>query len=315
MEKILVAIPCLNEEKTISGVIGKIPKVVLGMVVDVLVIDDGSVDQTGVLGEAAGAKVVKHMGNKGVGTAFQTAVEYAIHSEYSYMVNIDGDGQFDPLDIEKIIHPLFAGEAEMTTASRFLDNQLIPVMPKVKLYGNFMMSALVSRLCGKRFYDVSCGFRGYTREALLRLNLHGAFTYTQESFLDLVSKRLQIIEVPIRVIYFSERRSRVAGSIVKYALNTSAIIFRIYRDHNPLRFFFGLAGLSLVPALLFGSQFFYHFIMTGKFSGYLYAGFTFGFFLVLSLIFSITAIVADMLDRVRMNQERILYILKKNVGV
>ena len=150
------------------------------------------------------------------------------------MVNIDGDRQFDPADIPKLIAPILNREADMVTASRFKDSALTPDMPPVKLVGNHMMSFLISRLCGQKFADVSCGFRAYSREALLQINLHGLFTYTQETFLDLVSKKLRIVEVPIRVTYFKGRQSRVAASILRYGLNTAAIILRIYRDYFPL---------------------------------------------------------------------------------
>ena len=309
---LLVAIPCLNEGCTISEVIEAIPVKVEGVdSIAVLVIDDGSTDNTAEQAKASGAVVIRHTDNRGVGAAFKSAIDYAVANHFSLMVNIDGDGQFNPADIPQLVAPILAYKADMVTASRFINPAMTPEMSKVKLRGNLMMSKLISFLTRSTFYDVSCGFRCYNRECLLHLNLHGAFTYTQETFLNLISKQLRIIEIPIAVQYFADRKSRVAESIVKYALNTSKIILRSYRDYFPLRFFWGIALAFFIPAVLFGTIFFSHFLITGKFSGYLAYGFTAAFLAILAIVFFIMGLMADMLVRIRVNQERILYHLKK----
>lgn len=311
-KRLLVAIPCLNESATIRSVVEDIPRKVPGVSqVDILVVDDGSVDATSSEAREGGATLISHGFNRGVGAAFQSAVAYAVAHRYDLMVNIDGDRQFNPLDIPKLVEPILAGEADMVTASRFVDSAFTPEMPLVKLVGNHMMSFLISRLVRRRFKDVSCGFRCYSRESLLRLNLHGAFTYTQETFLDFCAKDIRIIEVPIRVVYFPDRKSRVAGSILKYATSTAKIIFRGYRDYFPLRFFWGIAAAFFFPAVLLAVLFFWHYLSTGQFSGYLFAGFGAAFLTIMSLVFFVLGIVTDMLDRLRSNQDRILYLLKK----
>lgn len=311
--RLLVALPCLNEAQTIADVIAAIPGKLEGIdAISVLVVDDGSSDNTVAIAKNAGAAVISHTYNKGVGAAFKSAVDYAVENRFTLMVNIDGDNQFNPADIRLLVAPILSGEADMVTASRFIDPAVIPDMPKVKLWGNHMMSKLVSFLTRKSFHDVSCGFRCYGRESLLNLNLHGMFTYTQETFLDLISKQLRIVEVPVAVRYFADRKSRVAGSIVKYTISTSKIILRGYRDYFPLRFFWGIAVGCCIPALLSGLVFFQHFFATGKFSGYLFCGFLAAFFTTLSIIFFVVGLMADMLVRIRTNQERILYRLKKD---
>jgi len=293
-------------------VVQDVPCLMHGVIqVDVLVVDDGSTDATSSEATKAGALVLRHPRNFGVGKAFQTAVNYAIENSYDLMVNIDGDRQFNPQDIPKLVQPVIAGQADMVTASRFINVDMTPDMSKVKLVGNHMMSYLISRLVRQNFHDVSCGFRCYSREALLQLNLHGAFTYTQETFLDFAVKRLTIMEIPITVIYFADRKSRVAGSISKYAVNTAKIIFRGYRDYFPLRFFWGIALAFAVPAMIFATLFFGHYFVSGVFTGYLFAGFLSAFFTIMATVFIVLGIVADMLDRIRSNQERILYRLKK----
>lgn len=310
--RLLVAIPCLNEASTIADVVRHVPRHIEGIgCVDILVIDDGSTDTTALEAKNAGATVLGHQINRGVGAAFQSAVEYAIERKYDLMVNIDGDRQFNPEDIPKLVAPVLDGSADMVTASRFLDSTLTPEMPRVKLIGNHMMSFMISRLVRARFADVSCGFRCYSREALLRLNLQGAFTYTQETFLDFATKNIRIREVPIAVKYFKGRESRVASSIWRYAVNTAKIIFRTYRDYFPLRFFTWVAAFFAIPGIFLGAIFFWNYFVTGKFSGYLFAGFSSGFLLVMATIFLVLGLVTDMLDRIRINQERVIYILKK----
>jgi hypothetical protein len=185
-------------------------------------------------------------------------------------------------------------------------------MPWRRRWGNRIMSALISRLAGQPFRDVSCGFRAYSRGAILRLNLHGRFTYTQETFLDLTHKGLRVREVPTAVRYFVGRQSRVAGNLARYALETLLIIFRAYRDYHPLRFFWTLAALAAIPGGSLATLFLVHYLVTGHFSGQLWAGFLAGFFLVVALAFFVLGAVADMLDRQRQNQERILYLLKRS---
>jgi len=310
--RLLIAIPCLNEAATISQVVRDIPRVIPGVdCIDVLIVDDGSTDNTGSEAKNAGAEVLRHQRNQGVGSAFQSAVNYAVEHGYDLMVNIDGDRQFNPADIQKLVTPVIEGEADLVTASRFVDSSFTPMMPKVKLVGNHMMSYLISKLVRQKFADVSCGFRCYSRESLLRLNLNGAFTYTQETFLDFAVKRMVIKEVPIEVVYFADRKSRVAGSIVKYAINTAKIIFRGYRDYYPLRFFWGIATVFAVPALILALIFFVHYLITDTFTGYLFAGFGSAFLFSMATVFFVLGIVTDMLDRIRTNQERILYMLKK----
>lgn len=310
--RLLVSIPCLNEANTIAQVVQDVPSSIPGVVqVDVVVVDDGSADNTSSEATRAGALVLRHPHNLGVGKAFQTAVNYAVENGYDLMVNIDGDRQFNPQDIPKLVQPVMAGQADMATASRFINENMTPDMPKIKLVGNHMMSYLISRLVRQNFHDVSCGFRCYSREALLQLNLHGAFTYTQETFLDFAVKRLTIIEVPISVVYFADRKSRVAGSISKYAVNTATIIFRGYRDYFPLRFFWSIALVFAIPGVTLAILFFVHYWVTGLFTGYLFAGFLSAFFTIMSTVFIVLGVLADMLDRIRSNQERILYRLKK----
>ncbi|MBI4826624.1 MAG: glycosyltransferase [Nitrospirae bacterium] len=304
---VAVIIPAFNEEGHIKDVLDSLPP----FIDKTIVIDDCSSDRTSELAASSGAVVLRHDVNMGVGTVFNTGLEYVMKYGFDIMVNIDGDGQFSALDIHKLIDPIVEGKADFVTASRFMNPELIPDMPKIKFWGNKRMSELISRLSGKRFYDVSCGFRAYSRDTLMRLNLFGSFTYTQESFLDLTFKKVRIREVPVRVKYFKDRESRVASSIPNYVLQTLKIIFRTYRDYRPLRFFWSIAFILFVVSLLFGSILLFHYFSTGRFSGQIWSGFVGAFFFINAMALFVTGVIADILYRIRINQEKILYRLKK----
>ena len=306
-KSIAVIIPAYNEEKTIAEVINNIPD----FIDKTVVVDDCSTDKTGLKASEAGAKVITHHVNQGVGAAFHSGVEYALDGSFDIMVNIDADGQFSPSDILRLIEPIIDGKADFVTASRFIDPSHTPEMPWINRWGNKQMSRLISTLTRKRFYDVSCGFRAYSHDTLMKLNLVGRFTYTQETFLDLVFKDTRIKEVPIHVKYFKDRKSRVSGSIPRYMYRTLKIIFRTYRDYMPLRFFWGIGLFFLLFSFFFGSILLIHYIRTGVFSGQIWSGFVGGFFFINAMAFFILGLLADMFDRVRRNQEKIILQLKK----
>ena len=306
--RMLVAMPALNEEATIVRVIESIPRDIPGIAsLDVLVVNDGSTDRTAELAEQAGAHVLHHSESRGVGAAFHSALAYAVDKHVDLLVTIDSDGQFNPADIPKIAVPVITGEADFVTASRFMDPELVPEMPWIKKWGNRQMSRLVSRLTGTDFCDVSCGMRCYGKLALVNLNLMGTFTYTQEVFLNLAFKKMRILEVPVPVRGVREvGKSRVASNLWQYALNTSKIIFRAYRDFHPLRFFGGLALLLAVPGLLMAGFLLFHYLWEGQFTPYKWLGFTAGTLFGLSLMLLMLGILGDMMHRHRVYLEELL---------
>jgi len=310
-----IIIPCLNEARTIGQVITDIPRDIPGISqTDILVIDDGSSDSSADIARSKGSYVLSHPFPMGVGAAFKTGLNQAIQIGSDLVVNIDGDGQFDPKDIPKLIKPIIGGTADFVTASRFKNSHLEPNMPWIKKWGNKALAKLLSILTGHKFYDVSCGFRAYSQETMLQLNLIGKFTYTQETFLDLAFKDLRILEVPVKVLGQRQNgKSRVTRSLWVYAVNSGKIILRTFRDHKPLRFFTLIAISLFILSLGLGSFFFSHYIRTGAFSGHLWAGFSSGFLLLFSILFLVTGLLADMFDRIRLNQEKLLYFEKKKM--
>lgn len=309
---VLVAIPCLNEERTIAAVVAKVPRHIEGVTqIEIAVLDDGSTDATAEQARTAGADVISHATNQGLGATFRDAVAAALARQADIMVHMDGDGQFDPADIPLLVEPLVVGRADMVTASRFLDAALVPAMPWVKRMGNRGVAWIVRLLTGERFHDVSCGFRAFSRETLLRMNLFGTFTYTQESFLDLVFKNLRILEVPVKVRGIREfGQSRVASSVLRYAVRSLKIMLRAFVSYKPFKFFMVIACVSFVTGFGLLGFLFAHFLRTGAFSPHIWAGFVGGSFCFLGFSTLITGIVGDMLVRIRMNQEEVLYRLK-----
>jgi len=306
--RLLVALPALNEEPTIARVIAAIPRRFDGVAaVDVLVVDDGSTDRTASLARESGATVVSHGRNRGLGVAFQTMLQYARNHGYDLLVTIDADGQFDPQAIGALIAPILGGEADFVTASRFKDPALVPVMPPIKLWGNRQVSRLVSLLCGQKFYDVSCGMRAYGRPALTRLTLLGRFTYTHEVILAFSFMGLVIQEVPVKVAGQREfGKSRIANSILNYALQASSIIFRCYRDYHPLQFFSTISALLGAGGALLGGGLMVRYFATGMFTPYKWVGFASAFLLTFALVTLLFGLLADMLRRHRLYLEELI---------
>ena len=306
--RLAVSIPALNEEATLGDVIAAIPESIDGIdEILVIVVDDGSTDRTPEIALESGAHLIRHGQCYGVGRAFHSALSSAIELGVDLLVTIDADGQFDPADIPKLVEPIIAERADFVTASRFMDEDLVPEMPWVKKWGNRQMSRLISRLTRQKYHDVSCGMRCYNRSAMLNLNLMGAFTYTQEVFLNLAYKNMRLAEVPIVVRGQREHgESRVASSILRYGLHTSRIIFKAYRDYRPLHFFGGMAFALFVPAALLGGFQLSVYLDTGKFSPHKWAGITSITLFVFGLILIHMGVLGDMLSRHRMYLEELL---------
>jgi len=306
---LVVIIPAYNEEPSIVRVIQAIPQSIPGIrKVDVVVINDGSTDHTAEMVEQAGAFVVTHHENRGVGQSYTTGIHEALRLGADIVVNIDADGQFNAADIPSLVAPILSRKAELVTASRFKDPAKTPDMPLSRLLGNKLVSLIISLIVGRRFYDVSCGFRACSRDAALHLNVTGAFTYTQEMFLDLAFKGIHVIEVPIVVQGTREYgQSKISSNLFSYANRALRIILRAYRDYWPWRFFSSLAiACFIMTAALIGWLMYWRFFH-GAFSPHIWSGFVGGFFFMLGMMFLIMGMVADMLRMIRLNAERSLY--------
>lgn len=310
-QRLIIYMPALNEEQTILKVINSLPKTIEGITkIEVLVVNDGSSDQTVVEAKKGGATVISHNKNKGVGNAFQTAINYALQTKTDILVSIDADGQFDVNQIPEILTPILNNEADFCIGIRFSSGKP-DNMPKIKFWGNKKVNKIVSFVSNTKIHDASCGFRAYSNDTLLSLNLHGSFTYTHETILDLLDKGFKVEQIPVSVQYFEDRVSRIADNLFKYGFKTSAIIFKSLKDYKPLQFFLGIAFLIFLAALFFGGWALIHWILYDTITPYKSFGIIGLSLLGMSVIITIFAFMADMLGRIRKNQEKILYFLKK----
>ncbi len=310
--RLIVNLPAYNEEEKIANTIRRIPRRIDGIdEVLVQVIDDGSKDRTLEVAKESGADFVYTNGvNRGIGKTFRHAVERALENRADIMVNIDADGQFDPEDIRKIIAPILAKEADMVSADRF-DHLKAKNIPLLKDLLNRFAARIIGNFMSTDIKDLTCGFRGYTRETLLRLNLPGDFTYTQETIIDAIGKGLKITWVPVEVTYFEGRKSRVVTSIFHYISNSFRIILKAVRDVRPMKFF-GIPGIilmivSFVIFLVFLSSYLADFKIT-PYRNQLF--FSAGFFIV-GLQFFVFALMADMIRSNRRLIEDTMYQMKK----
>lgn len=310
--KLIVNIPAYNEEEKISETIKRIPRSILGIdEVFIQVVDDGSSDKTIQKAEEAGADFVfSHGLNRGIGITFRTSVGKALRNGADIMVNIDADGQFNPDDIQKIIEPIVQGKADMVSADRFGEHKAKNI-PWIKSFLNRFVASIIGKFLNYKINDLTCGFRAYNRETLLRLNLPGNFTYTQETIIDAIGKNLKVVWVPVEVTYFPERKSRVVKSIYKYVSNSGRIILKAVRDVRPMKFFGG-PGLILICAsflifMFFAVMYFQEFKIT-PYRNYLLAAVT---LLLVGMQFLIFALIADMVKSNRKLTEDQMYLIRK----
>jgi glycosyltransferase involved in cell wall biosynthesis len=311
-KKLVVFIPALNEDLTIAKVIKSIPKKISGISkIDVLVVDDGSIDKTVIVSKRAGAIVVSHNRNKGLGVAFRTGINHALKLKADIVVNIDADNQFNSNDIPKLVLPILENKADVVTCSRFLDPKLVPEMPWIKRFGNSLFTNLMSFLTGQKFSDTQCGFRAYSKDACLRMTLFGVFTYTQEALIDLTNKGFRIKEVACKVKGERQGKSRIVSNWYSYGLRALIIIIRTMRDWEPLKFFGGLGLIIGLFGVFSGLFVFIHWLSTTQTSPYTSLIPVSAAFLVIGFMLGVLALIADMLDRQRKIQEEILLRMKR----
>ncbi|MFA6269263.1 MAG: glycosyltransferase family 2 protein [archaeon] len=311
---LVVMIPCFNEDKTIGQLIRLIPNKIEGVKeIKTLVLDDGSNDNTINEAKKAGAtKIYSRFPNKGLGTTFREGLGEALKIGADVVVNIDADLQFDPKDIPQLIKPIQEGKADMVTCTRFAKKELVPQMPGIKKFGNWYFTKVVSLLLKQKFTDTQCGFRAYTKEACLRMNLFGKFTYTQEVFLDLANKGMKITEVPLKVKGEREGKSRIVKSWWNYGIKSMLIILRATRDYYPLKFFGGIGTITFLLGALPGAWLLLRWFETGKTTPFQSLILFSATLMILGFLLIILALLADMQDRQRKILEEILYQQRKS---
>jgi glycosyltransferase involved in cell wall biosynthesis len=250
-EKLVVLIPAFNEEELIGKTIDDIPRKILGIkTVEVLVVDDGSSDKTVEIAMNAGADKVVSLGkNMGVASAFMTGVRNAISMKADLVVTLDADGQFPPKQVSEIIIPILNNQYDMVSGARFTKD--IPKdYPKTKLIGNKLFSKMVSMVVGQKFQDTQTGFRAYNRSALLNISIISEYNFAQEVVIDLTFKKFRLGEIPVKVLFDKNRKSRIVRNIFSYSSKALSTIIRSIFYHRPLMAF-GLFGAFLCAGGIF----------------------------------------------------------------
>lgn len=246
--KLIIQIPCFNEEATLPETLADLPREVPGVdVVEWLVIDDGSTDRTSEIARELGVDhVVRHHRNRGLAAAFLTGIEAALEADADVIVNTDADNQYDATGIPRLVAPVLEDGIDIAVGERPIESiaHFSPVKKRLQRLG----SSVVRRLSGLTVRDAPSGFRAISRYAALRLQVFGKFSYTMETLVQARAEGLSVIGVPISVNP-QTRESRLAKSMGQYLARSGQTIIRSYALYYPFRFFF---RLGLVP-FVFGA--------------------------------------------------------------
>jgi glycosyltransferase involved in cell wall biosynthesis len=257
----LVVIPAYNE----VGNIAKVVAATTALGYAVLVVDDGSRDGTAEAARSAGAEVVSNRRNLGLGRTMRRAYREALARGVDVVIQLDADGQYDPVEIPKLLGPIESGEADMVLGARL--GNLRYKMPVVKKYGNKAFSAVLRLLTGQRVYDGQTGFRAIHREVLEKCLPINRFSYTQEMILRAAKEGFVIKSVETVFYPRYDETSRLFGNPLGFAFRGSWIIVRTWRDYHPIRFFVWPGITMLLLALVFFGVTLAHFLETGGISG------------------------------------------------
>jgi glycosyltransferase involved in cell wall biosynthesis len=305
--KLVIQIPCWNEEKTIAETIRSLPKEIEGIdCIEVIVIDDGSTDKTvsNALKEGVN-EVVRLPRHMGLAAAFSTGVEAAIKHSADILVNTDADLQYPSSCIEDIVKPIVSGEADIAVGDR-LSHKPRPFSP-VKMFLERLGSWIIRIFSGTKIKDAASGFRALSRETMLSMIIHDEFSYTLESLLLAGAKKLRVANITIP-INKPKRKSRLFKSIHQYILRSIITITRIYLMYHPLKFFVGIGMVCMFAALLIGIRFLYFYIIGGG-SGHIQSLIllavlaTMGFqCIILGLLADVVAANRRLIEQIRLKQ-------------
>jgi len=258
--KLIVQIPCYNEEETLPATLADIPREVPGFgEVEILVIDDGSTDRTAEVAREHGVHhVVRHVGNKGLAAAFRAGLDASLRLGADIIVNTDGDNQYFGGDIPRLVEPILRGTADMVIGCRDIDS--VPDFSRAKKLLQKLGSWVVRRISGTRVADTTSGFRAYSREAALRINVVSRFSYTLETIIQAGKTGIAISCVPVRTNR-KLRDSRLFKSNWSYIKRSVLTILRIYAMYRPLKVFARLGGVIFLAGALIGVRFLIYYAM------------------------------------------------------
>jgi glycosyltransferase involved in cell wall biosynthesis len=303
--KLIIQIPCLNEEAQLPATISALPRQVDGFeTVEYLVIDDGSTDRTVDVARELGVHhVVKLTNNKGLAFAFQAGLDASLKLGADVVVNTDADNQYQADDIASLVAPIVAGRADMVIGDRDVMSieHFSPIKKRLQALGSWVLR----QASETDIPDATSGFRAYNREAALRLTVVSKFTYTLESLIQAGKSLVAVTHVPVRTNP-QTRESRLFPSMWTYIRRNISAIFRIYTGYEPLRMFSLLALFLLVTGMAAWTPFLWDWIRYGDRSGHLQSIFLGGVLLLASVQVFALGVIADLVAANREVTQRAL---------
>ena len=308
--KLIVQIPCYNEEATLARTVADIPRRIDGIdAVEVLVVDDGSTDRTAEVARGAGVDhIVRHPNNRGLARSFRTGLDACLKLGADIIVNTDGDNQYDGADIPRLIRPILEGRADIVIGDR--QTAGLAHFSPTKKWLQAVGSRFAQALSATDVPDAVSGFRAISREAALQLNVISRFSYTIETLIQSGRRRLAIASVPVRSNR-TERASRLFKSVPRFIGLSAVTMVRTYAMYQPLRVFFyiglALSLVGLVPVLRF-----LYLYAIGEGAGHLQSLVLGGALLVIGFMTFLIGLVADLIS---FNRQLLEMVLEKVRGI
>ena len=257
--KLVVQVPCLNEEKTLPLVLKEIPKKIDGIdKIEVQIIDDGSIDKTvNVAKKFKVNRIISHVGNRGLGVSFSEGMEEALKNGADILVNTDGDNQYPGKYIKDLVKPIIEKRAHMVIADR--QTKKIAHFSPIKKFLQSLGSSMVRYLSGTDVPDAVSGFRAYSRKAMLELNVVTKFSYCIDTIVQAGKKDLVIKSIPITTNK-PTRNSRLFKNIWQHVKRSTANLLRVFAVYEPFKTFLIMSALLFIPAVVFMSRFVYFYL-------------------------------------------------------
>jgi glycosyltransferase involved in cell wall biosynthesis len=309
MKKLIIQMPCYNESETLAIALSALPKTVDGFdVVEYLVIDDGSRDNTAEIAKQCGVQhVIKHTKNQGLARAFMTGINAGLAAGADVIVNTDADNQYEAQDIPKLVIPIIEKRADIVIGARPISD--IAHFSWSKKLLQKIGSWVVRTASRTGIPDAPSGFRAYSRFAAQNMVVFSEYTYTLETIIQAGQKNMAIISVPIRTNP-DLRPSRLVKSVASYVRRSVGTIIRIYAIYRPMRFFGMLGSCLFFAGFLVGLRFLYYYL-NDQGQGHVQSVILSGVLMLMGFQTIMVAFLADLLAANRKLSEEIRLILIK----
>jgi glycosyltransferase involved in cell wall biosynthesis len=308
--KLIIQIPCYNEEKTLPQTLQDLPRTLPGVDrIEILIVDDGSTDHTAAVARELGVQHVVCLGcNLGLANAFVVGLENALRLGADVIVNTDADNQYRGEDVAKLVAPIVDGQADMVVGDRGVGT-LAHFSPTKRLLQRFG-SWVVGQVAGVRIPDATSGFRALSREAALRTLVVSKYSYTLETLIQAGARQMVVAHVPVRTNP-QTRPSRLMRNLPHYLGQSSLTILRTYALYRPLRIFLGLGAVMIGGGLLLGLRFLYFFITRAGAAGNVQSLILAAILLIVGFQTCLIGLVADLIGFNRKILEETLYRVRR----